>query len=436
MADASARSADLIIAITMADIAIILVAGSILGWLVRYVRQPPVVGEIIAGIALGPSLLGLLPGDLPSHIFPSEVRPHLSAIAQVGLLVFMFGIGWEFDKRLLQGRQGTAAAVSIASVVVSFVLAIGLAALLYDRHNVVNGKHISFTAFALFMGAAMSITAFPVLARILTEHRMMGTRVGALALASAAIDDVLAWCLLALVAAIVTASGGSGDFAQTIVLSLLYVTVMLLVVRPLLSYLIRRRVRDRIPPQLIVVLVAGLFLSSYATTWIGIHAIFGAFAFGFVMPREPRGVLDEGAKRPFGGISLVLLPVFFIVTGLNVDIGALSGRDLLELSAIIFVACAGKLIGASVPGRLAGMSWREAGTLGILMNTRGLTELIILNAGVSLGVLDDRMFTMMVVMALFTTVLTGPFLPKAPVRVDRAGSRALSEEPAAAASSV
>ncbi|MFD8933883.1 cation:proton antiporter [Streptomyces sp. NPDC059578] len=428
----SAQNSELLIAVTMADIAIILVAGSILGWLVRYVRQPPVVGEIIAGIALGPSLLGLLPGDLPSHIFPSEVRPYLSAIAQVGLLIFMFGVGWGFDKRLLQGRHGTAAAVSIASVVVSFGLAIGLAALLYDRHDSVNGHHISFTAFALFMGAAMSITAFPVLARMLTEHRMLGTRVGALALASAAIDDVLAWCLLALVAAIVTASGGSGQFAQTVVLSVLYITVMLFVVRPLLSFLVRRWVRDRVPPQIFVVFVAGLFLSSYATTWIGIHAIFGAFAFGFVMPREPLGVLSEGVKRPFDGISLVLLPVFFIVTGLNVNIGALSGRDLLELVAIITVACAGKLIGASVPGRLAGMPWREAGTLGILMNTRGLTELIILNAGVSLGVLDGRMFTMMVVMALFTTALTGPFLPRVPVRVQQVGPRTRSEGPAAA----
>ncbi|MFD6889449.1 cation:proton antiporter [Streptomyces sp. NPDC059957] len=422
MADFSARSSEAVIAIAMADIAIVLVAGAILGWLVRYVRQPPVIGEIIAGIALGPSLLGLLPGDLPARVFPGEVRPYLSAIAHVGLLVFMFGIGWEFDKRLLRGRRRTVAAVSIASVVVPFGLAVGLATVLYDRHDSVDGTRIPFTAFALFLGAAMSITAFPVLARILTEHRMTGTRVGVLALASAAIDDVLAWCLLALVAAIVTASGGSGDFARTAVLSVLYIAAMLLVVRPLLAFLVRRWVRDRMPPQFVVVLVAGLFLSSYVTTWIGIHAIFGAFAFGFIMPREPRGVLGEGVERPFGGMSLVLLPVFFVVTGLNVDIGALSGRDLPELAAIIVVASAGKLIGASVTGRLAGLPWREAGTLGILMNTRGLTELIILNAGVSLGVLDSRMFTMMVVMALFTTVLTGPFLSKAPVRADQAGS--------------
>jgi Kef-type K+ transport system membrane component KefB len=426
-----AQHSDLIIAAVMADIAIVLLVGAILGRLARYLRQPPVIGEIVAGIALGPSLLGLLPGHLTTHIFPSEARPYLSAIAQVGLLVFMFGIGWEFDKRLLQGRRGTAAAVSLSSIALAFGLGVALATVLYGRHDTVKGHHISFTAFALFMGAAMSITAFPVLARMLAEHRMVGTRVGALALASAAVDDVLAWCLLALVAAIVSATGGSGDLVQILVLSTLYVTALVLIVRPLLAYLVRRWVRDRVPPLFIVVLVAGIFLSSYATTWIGIHAIFGAFAFGFVMPREPFEVLSDGVKRPFDGISIVLLPVFFIVTGLNVDISALSGRALLELVGIIVVACAGKLIGAAAPGKLSGMPWKEAGTLGLLMNTRGLTELIILNVGVSLGVLDGQMFTMMVLMALVTTALTGPLLPNAPVPADEArlGSRA---EPAAA----
>jgi Kef-type K+ transport system membrane component KefB len=429
-----AQHSDLIIAAVMADIAIVLLVGASLGRLARYIRQPPVIGEIVAGIALGPSLLGLLPGHLTTHIFPSEARPYLSAIAQVGLLVFMFGIGWEFDKRLLQGRRGTAAAVSLSSIALAFGLGVALATVLYGRHDTVKGHHISFTAFALFMGAAMSITAFPVLARMLAEHRMVGTRVGALALASAAVDDVLAWCLLALVAAIVSATGGSGDLVQILVLSILYVTALVLIVRPLLAYLVRRWVRDRVPPLFIVVLVAGIFLSSYATTWIGIHAIFGAFAFGFVMPREPFEVLSDGVKRPFDGISIVLLPVFFIVTGLNVDISALSGRALLELVGIIVVACAGKLIGAAAPGKLSGMPWKEAGTLGLLMNTRGLTELIILNVGVSLGVLDGQMFTMMVLMALVTTALTGPLLPNAPVPADEArlGSHA---EPAAAAPS-
>jgi Kef-type K+ transport system membrane component KefB len=416
----------------MADIAIVLLVGALLGRLARYLRQPPVVGEIVAGIALGPSLLGLFPGNPTAHIFPTEARPYLSAIAQVGLLVFMFGIGWEFDKRLLNGRRGAAGAVSLSSIALAFGLGIALAATLYSHHDTVKGHHTSFTAFALFMGAAMSITAFPVLARMLTEHRMMNTRVGALALASAAIDDVLAWCLLALVAAIVTSGGVSSDMVQIAILAAVYVAVLALIVRPLFSYLVRKWVGDHVPPLFLLVLVAGLFLSSYATTWIGIHAIFGAFAFGFIMPREPFEVLAEGIKRPFDGISMVLLPVFFIVTGLNVDISSISGRGVVELVAIIAVACAGKLIGAAVPGRLTGMPWREAGTLGLLMNTRGLTELIILNVGVTLGVLDGQMFTMMVLMALVTTALAGPLLPNAPVAVNQLARPARRKEAAAA----
>jgi Kef-type K+ transport system membrane component KefB len=423
-----AQHSDLIVAAVMADIAIVLLAGAVLGRASRYLRQPPVIGEIVAGIALGPSLLGLLPGDLPHRLFPAETRPYLSAVAQVGLLVFMFGIGWELDKRLLEGRRSAAAAVSLSSIALAFGLGAGLAMLLYPHHSTVQGQHISFTAFALFMGAAMSVTAFPVLARILTEHRMMGSPVGALSLASAAIDDVLAWCLLAMVAAIVTASG-SGDLAQIAVLAAVYVAVMFLVVRPLLAFLVRRWTRERGSPFLIVALVAGLFLSSYATTWIGIHPIFGAFVFGFVTPREPFAVLREGVKRPLDNISTVLLPVFFIVTGLNVDIGSISGRGYVELVGIILVACAGKLIGAAVPGRVFGMPWRDAGTLGLLMNTRGLTELVILNAGVTLGVLDGQMFTMMVLMALVTTALAGPLLPNAPGGTDELTPLAAPETP-------
>jgi Kef-type K+ transport system membrane component KefB len=412
-----AQHSDLLIAAVMADIAIVLLAGAVLGRAVRYLRQPPVIGEIVAGIALGPSLLGLLPGDLTHRLFPTEARPYLSAVAQVGLLVFMFGIGWEFDKKLLQGRRSAAAAVSLTSIALAFGLGVGLATVLYERHSTINGHHISFTAFALFLGAAMSVTAFPVLARMLNEHRMMTTTVGALALASAAVDDVLAWCLLAVVAAIVTASG-PGDLLQIALLGAAYILAMVLVVRPLMAVLVRRWARERVSPLLIVVIVAGLFLSSYATTWIGVHAIFGAFAFGFVMPREPFMVLHESVKKPLDHISMVLLPVFFIVTGLNVDISAISGRGYLELAGIILVACVGKLAGAAVTGRLFRMPWSQAGTLGLLMNTRGLTGFVILNVGVGLGVLDGTMFTMMVLMALVTTAMTGPLLPNAPAHVD------------------
>lgn len=404
-----ASHSDLIIAAVVADIGIVLLVGALLGRWSRPLRQPAVIGEILAGIALGPSVLGLLPGHLTTQLFPLEARPYLSAIAQVGLLLFMFVIGWEFDHRLLARRRSMAASVSLSSIALAFGLGVALATVLYMHHSSVKGHHVAFTAFALFLGAAMSITAFPVLARILAERGLTHTPIGALALASAAIDDVLAWCMLAFVAAIATARSGM-DLIQVAVLAAVYVAVMALVVRPLLAALVRRFTRDKLSPYLVVIIAAGVFLSSYATTWIGIHAIFGAFAFGFIMPRQPAQLLQEGLRRPLDHASLILLPVFFIVTGLGVNIAALTARNYLELAAIILVACAGKMIGAVAPARAFGMPWRDVGMLGLLMNTRGLTELIVLNVGVGLGVLDGQMYTMMVVMALVTTTMAGPLL--------------------------
>jgi Kef-type K+ transport system membrane component KefB len=399
-------ASELLVATVLADIALVLLVGAVLGRAVRRLRQPAVLGEILAGIALGPTLLGLLPGDLPAARFPAQVRGYLSAIAQVGLLLFMFVMGWEFDRRLLGNRRSLAATVSLSSIAVSFAFGVALATVLYGNHWQVAGHRVAFVPFALFMGAAMAITAFPVLARILAERRLAGTPVGALALASAAIDDVLAWCVLALVAALATAHSGL-DLVRTAVLSLAYVALLATVVRPLLAALVRRLVNS---PSLLVVVAAGVFLSAGATTWIGIHAIFGAFAFGFVMPREPAEALRQGLGRPLNQVTTILLPVFFVVTGLGVDLGALSTRDYVELVAIVVVACAGKLIGATVPARAFGLPWSDVRTLGLLMNTRGLTELIILNAGVALGILDGRLFTMMVLMALVTTAMAGPLL--------------------------
>ncbi|MEO5877220.1 MAG: cation:proton antiporter [Streptosporangiaceae bacterium] len=323
-------------------------------------------------------------------------------------LLFIFLIGWEFEKSLLHKRTSMAAVVSLSSVTLSFALGAGLGFLLYPGHSTVAGRQVPALAFALFLGAAMSVTAFPVLARILTDNRLMRTRVGALALASAAVDDVLAWCVLAVVSVFV-AAGSTGEVVQILGLSLVYLTLMFVAVRPLLGLLVRRLTRTRVSPYLLPVLTAGAFLSAYATTWIGIHAIFGAFLFGFVMPREPADDLQVHLHRPLETVGRLLLPVF-ITTGLSVDIGSLSLRHYAELAAILAVACAGKLIGAGASARAFGMTWREAGLLGLLMNTRGLTELIILNAGVSLGVLDTPMFTMMVIMALATTAMAGPFL--------------------------
>jgi Kef-type K+ transport system membrane component KefB len=408
-----ASHSDLTLAIALACVALILLLGFLLGSLMRRFRQPTVIGEITAGIILGPSALGLLPGDITHRLFTSDVRTMLSAIAQMGLLLFVFKIGWEFDRNLLLGRRAAAAAVSVSSIVLSFMLGAGLAFLLYSRHSRVRDHVVSSTAFAVFLGAAMAVTAFPVLARILADNRMLHTTVGALALASAAIDDLLAWCLLALVSAIVTAGGG-GSLIQIAGLSIVYVALMFLVVRPVLAILVRRFSPAGASPYLLGMLAAGVFVSSYATTLIGIHAIFGAFLFGIIMPRESADTLQRHVRKPLDIVNALLLPVFFVVTGLGVNIGALSATNVLELVAVIVVACAGKFIGAAVPARVFGMPWRQAGTLGLLMNTRGLTELIILNAGLGLGVLDTPMFTMMTIMALFTTALAGPLLPRHP----------------------
>ncbi|WP_405872231.1 MULTISPECIES: cation:proton antiporter [unclassified Streptomyces] len=400
------------IATMLLGIGVILLAGAALGSLARRLGQPKVIGEITAGIALGPSFLGLFPGDLTDRLFPVDVRPLLSAVSQVGLVLFMFVVGWEFERRLIRPYARLAAGVSLSSIAIAFGLGVGAAVVLYPHHDTVAGHHISFTAFATFMGTAMSVTAFPVLARILTENRLMDTRVGTLSLASAAIDDVLAWCLLAYVSALVSSDGDYAGLARIGALSAVYVALMFLVVRPLVARLVWRWAAMERWSLLLAVLCAGVFASSWLTSWIGIHQIFGAFLFGFVMPREPRRVLAAHLRRPLDDVSLILLPVFFIVTGLGVDLGALTAADCLGLALVIGVACAGKLLGAIVPARLSGLSWRESKDLGVLMNTRGLTELIILNAAVSLGVLDGRMFTILVIMALVTTAMAAPLLSR------------------------
>ncbi|MUN35165.1 cation/H(+) antiporter [Actinomadura sp. NEAU-AAG5] len=412
MLDSMAPPADTRIAIMFAGVAVVLLTGILFGRIAKTVRQPLVIGEITAGIMLGPSLMGQFPGNPTKQLFPGDVRPLLSAVAQIGVILFMFSVGWEFERKLIRKHLTAAAGVSLMSVALAFGLGVAAASVLYPRHDSVDGHHVSALAFSVFLGAAMSVTAFPVLARILSDHRMAGTRIGTLAMASAAVDDVLAWCMLAYVSALVTSDGDPSELGTIALRSAVYVALMFAAVRPLLRALVARLTGAEQWRTLLGVLCAGALLSAWATTWIGIHAIFGAFLFGFVTPREPAERLVEHVRRPLEHLSLILLPVFFIVTGLGVDIGGLHGTQYLELALIILVACAGKIVGAAAPARLAGMTWRETGTLGLLMNTRGLTELIILNAAVGLGVLDGQMFTMMVLMALVTTALAGPLLPR------------------------
>lgn len=420
-----------LLALAMVDVAVVLIVSTSLTPLFRKLRQPPVIAEIIAGIALGPSLLGLLPGDIPDRLFPASVRPDLAAVAQVGILLFMFLVGWQMDPGDIRRNRGAVLGVSLSSIALPFTTGIVLATWLYHDHSQVHGHHVSQTAFVLFVGTAMAITAFPVLARIILEHRLQMTRVGSLSLASAAVGDVLAWCMLALISA-VAASSGSGALVRLVGKSALYVVVLVAVVRPLLKLLIRRMSRHgNVAPQILGLLAAGAFLAGYVTSEIGLDAIFGAFSFGLVMPRNQGPSLQARVRVPMEHITALLLPVFFVSTGLAVDITKLGSGGIVELLAIIAVGCLGKVVGATGAARISGLSWRDSRTVGFLMNTRGLTELIILNVGLSMGVLDGNMFTIMVIMALVTTAMAGPLVPKLPYA--RADSPESAEPSAGAA---
>lgn len=402
---------DEVAALVFLDIAVIVVVARLAGLLFQRLRQPAVVGEILAGIALGPSLLGQLPGGVATTVFPLDIRPYLRVIAQLGLIIFMFIVGLELDVTLIRGKERAAATISLASVVLPFGMGIGLAFWLHDTHGVVAGKHVDLLPFALFIGASMSVTAFPVLARILTERGMHRTEIGALALACAAVDDILAWSGLAVVLAVVRSSG-SLDLPRILVETLLFVAVLFYAVKPLLARLVPAYVRaGRLTPNVLAIVVVGFLLSAVVTDKIGIHAIFGAFVFGVVMPREGGHALFADILDKLEQVSvLLLLPVFFISTGFNVDVTGLGSSGVAELLAVLGVACAGKFLGAAGAARALGYRSRKAGAIGILMNTRGLTELVILNVGLSVGVLDPALFTILVLMAVFTTVITEPLL--------------------------
>jgi Kef-type K+ transport system membrane component KefB len=383
-------------------IAAIIVLARVLGRLARMVGQPPVIGEILAGVLIGPTLFGTAVSD---KLLPTDIRPALSGLANLGLVLFMFIVGYELDQASLRGRGRTATSVSIGSVVVPLGLGVVLALWLAGRHDVTDE-----VPFALFIGAAMSVTAFPVLARILTDRGMVRTPVGGLALASAAVDDVVAWSLLAVVVGVAGADGGS---SWVILLSVPYLLLMLTVVRPLLRRLVAARDRaGRLSPDILAVVLTGMLLSCVATEWLGLHAIFGAFLFGAVMPKT--GTADvlrvEILERLEQVSVLLLLPVFFVLSGLRVDLSTIGGTGLLELGAILAVAIGGKFAGAYAAARLHRVPSRQSGALAILMNTRGLTEIVILTVGLQLGLIDQRVFSMMVVMALVTTAMAGPLL--------------------------
>jgi Kef-type K+ transport system membrane component KefB len=397
------------------DLAIILVLARLLGTVARKLGQPPVLGEIVAGILLGPTFFS---GKITSHLFlvtnPTKGLPPvalagswLTAIATVGLILFMFIVGYEVDRSLFKGRERVAAAVSLGSIAVPMVAGTFLGLWLIDRHTDITKHHVPS---ALFIGAAMSVTAFPVLARILTDRGLHRTRIGGLAIASAAVDDIAAWSLLAVVVTILGAEGTNDTWH--ILLAPAYLLIMFFVVRPSLRKINERFLAvGRLTPDMLAIVVGVLFLSAFSTEWMNVHYIFGAFIMGACMPRETGAALREAILERLEQLSvLVLLPVFFVVSGINVNLSTVDGKGLGELFAILGVAIGGKFLGAYLGAKASGVADRQAGALATLMNTRGLTELIILNVGLSLGVLDQKLFTLMVVMALVTTAMTGPIM--------------------------
>jgi K+:H+ antiporter len=382
------------------DVAVVLVAAWAGGLLFARIGQPAVIGEIAAGVALGPTLLGALPGDPSEALFPADALEVLKIVGQLGLAAFMFTIGWDLDLRLVRRQEGAAATVSIASIVLPFVLGLGLAAYLHPAHDTVAGSAVPFWPFALFIGTALSLTAFPVLARILTDTRMDSTPVGVLALTAAAIDDVIGWSVLAFALAVL-ASSSAWEYVRIVAECAAFVAIVLLVVRPVLQRLLRRPTPAR---EALVLPIA--FAGAYVTEAIGIHAVFGAFLVGIAMPRPTAG----DARRRLAPVVAVLAPVYFVTSGMGVDIPGLRAGDLAAFALILAAACAGKFVGAYAGARAGGMPARDSAAVGILMNTRGLIEIVLLTVGHDQGLIDDRLFTLFALMAIVTTLATTPVL--------------------------
>lgn len=396
------------------QILVIVVATRLFGLGARLLRQPPVIGEIAAGIALGPSLVGAYFPQLSARLFPVESLGLLQILSQVGVILFMFVVGLDLDWASVRKRAYAAVAVSHVSILVPFLLGVLAAIALYRQHA---PPGVPFRAFGLFMGIAMSITAFPVLARILDDRGLSKTPIGVTAITCAAVDDITAWTLLAFVVAVVTTGGGALMLGATMGMTILFIVTMVTVVRPVLRRILAQRPdRDTFSKERIAIAVGVVFASALATEVIGVHAFFGAFIAGAVMPMDDD--LRHGLRDRLESFSAVfLLPLFFAFTGLRTQIGLLDDAwGWLTCLGIIGLATIGKLGASSVTARLVGMDWNNAFILGALMNTRGLMELIALNIGYDLGVITSETFTLLVLMALVTTALTGPLVDLALAR--------------------
>jgi len=401
-------SADL--ALLLTQLLVILAATRAVGAMLRLAGQPGVIGEMVAGIALGPSFLGALAPAAQQAIFPADRLLPLATLSQLGVILFMFVVGLRLDLSQLRGRMASAVAISHSSIVAPVLLGVALGLWL---HPALAGPGVARTTFALFLGIAMSITAFPVLARIVDERGLRGTRLGSMAIACAAIDDATAWCLLAGVVALARADEAIQPFLMTFAGAVLYAAIMVTAGRRALEWLDRRRATSadgEIDLPLMGLVVMAAVASALVTERLGVHALFGAFLAGAIIPRAS-GLATAVADRLEAAVGTALLPVFFAFTGLRTDIGLVSTPEMwLVFAAILAAAITGKIGASAIAARLTGMPAGEALAIGILMNTRGLMELIILNVGLEIGVIGPALFAMMVMMALVTTAMTSPLI--------------------------
>jgi Kef-type K+ transport system membrane component KefB len=387
------------------QLAVVLAACAFIGHIFHRLHQPRVIGEMIAGILLGPSLLGWVAPWLSSHLFPPASLGPLNALSQIGLVLFMFLVGLELNLKELKDQKGVAVFTSHISIVTPLVFGALLAFYLYPR---LSSNSVSFTQFGLFMGAALSITAFPVLARILAERKLLQTPIATAAITCAAVDDVTGWCIVAYMIFLARSASLAIPVWFTVAGLLAFAALMIFAVRPLLR---------RFPAfyavggeNSLLALLIFVLLAAFCSEWLGVHVLFGAFLLGAVMPREEAFV--HSVTEQIGPlVRTLLLPLFFAFTGLRTNVSLISGAQMwLYCALILVVAIAGKFGSSTLAARCMGMPLREAAALGILMNTRGLMELVILNIGLDAGIISPALFSMMVIMALFTTLMTTPLL--------------------------
>ena len=385
---------------------VVIIVARLMGALFKHLDQPAVIGEVVGGIMLGPSLFGRIAPDAAAFVLPADAAPFLSIISQLGVILYMFLVGLELDLAVLRTKARITIAISNAGIIVPFALGVALA---WAIHQDYAPPGVTLAPFTLFIGVSLSVTAFPVLARILSDHGLQRTTMGIVALTCAAIGDATAWCLLALVVGVTQASTGAA--IVTILMTVVYVVLMLTAGRALMSRAVPRLDASiSVGEQSLTLVLVAVLLSALATEFIGVHAIFGAFLFGAIIPHKS-AIARHVRERIEDVVRVMFLPAFFAFTGLRTEIGLVQGLDeWLMCLLIIAIATAGKFGGATLAAKASGLDWLDSAALGILMNTRGLVELIVLNIGLDLGVLTPRLFTMLVLMALVTTMMTSPIL--------------------------